>query len=370
MRLCVSAVENHFVFLNTFFLMPEISRKKLAFFLISSTLFITFVFYGYQILYTPNILVDRDDKLFIVRSGYTFRNVQKDLADGGYVNDLVSFSFLARLMNFDKGIRPGRYFLRRNMTNIAAIKALGSGGQEPVNVTFTSVRLRRDLAEKITKNIGFSPREFDEALDAFVATNQEGFTKDNILTLFIPNTYQVYFNINPEDFIGRMEQEYQKFWNDERKAQAKEIGLTPIEVSILASIVQAETAKQDEAPVVAGLYINRLKKGIALQADPTLKFALGDFTIKRVLNEHKEVNSPYNTYKYAGLPPGPINIPGIAMIDAVLHYQKHRYFYMCAKEDFSGYHNFANSLEEHNVNARRYQRALSIEMRKAALKKN
>jgi UPF0755 protein len=256
------------------------------------------------------------------------------------------------------------------MTNMDAIKALRSGNQKPVNVTFTSVHLRRELAEKITKNIGVRPGEFDAALDAFITANQGGFTKENILTLFIPNTYQVYFNINPEDLIGRMEQEHQKFWNDARKAQAREIGLTPIEVSILASIVQAETVKTDEAPIVAGLYINRLKKGIALQADPTLKFALGDFTIKRVLNEHKDVDSPYNTYKYAGLPPGPINVPGIAMIDAVLHCEKHRYFYMCAKEDFSGYHNFANSLQEHNVNARRYQRALSIEMRKAALKKN
>ena len=350
--------------------MAEVSRTRLAFFLISSTLFITFVFYGYQILYTPNILVDRDDKLFIIRSGYTWRNVQQDLANGGYINDLVSFSFLARLMDYDREVRPGRYYLRRNMTNLNAIKALRSGNQEPVNVTFTSVRLRRDLAEKITKNIGVGPREFEDALDAFIATNQEGFTKDNILTLFIPNTYQVYFNINPEDLIGRMEQEYHKFWNDARKAQAREIGLTPIEVSILASIVQAETLKQDEAPVVAGLYINRLKKGIALQADPTLIFAMGDFTIKRVLNEHKDIDSPYNTYKYAGLPPGPINVPEIASTDAVLHYQKHRYFYMCAKEDFSGYHNFANSLEEHNQNARRYQRALSIEMRKAALNKN
>jgi len=349
--------------------MAELSRKRLAFFLISSTLFITFVFYGYQILYTPNILVDRDDKLFIIRSDYTFRSVQQDLANGGYVNDLVSFSFLARLMNYDKDVRPGRYYLHRNMTNIEAIKALRTGNQEPVNVTFTSVRLRRDLAEKITKNIGLRPVEFEEALDAFIATNHEGFTKDNILTLFIPNTYQVYFNINPEDLVGRMDQEYEKFWNDTRKAEAREMGLTPIEVSILASIVQAETVKKDEAPVVAGLYINRLKKGIALQADPTLIFALGDFTIKRVLHEHKDVDSPYNTYKYPGLPPGPINVPEIAMIDAVLHYEKHRYYYMCAKEDFSGYHNFANSLDEHNQNARRYQRALSVEMTKA-LNKN
>ena len=350
--------------------MAEVSRKRLVFFLISSTLFITFVFYGYQILYTANILVDRDDKLFVVRSGATFRSVQEDLGNGGFVNDLVSFSFLARLMDYDKEIRPGRYYLRRNMTNIQAIKVLKSGKQEPVNITFNYVRLRSDLAEKITKNIGVRPAEFNDALDAFIAHNKEGFTKDNIITLFIPNTYQVYFNINPEDLIERMHQEYEKFWNDTRRTQAKAIGLTPIEVSILASIVQAETIKLEEAPVVAGLYINRLKKDIALQADPTLVFAMGDFTLKRVLNEHKEIKSPYNTYKYTGLPPGPINLPEIAMIDAVLHYEKHRYYYMCAKEDFSGYHNFANTLDEHNQNARRYQRALAAEIKKGAQGKN
>ncbi|MBL7866094.1 MAG: endolytic transglycosylase MltG, partial [Cyclobacteriaceae bacterium] len=164
----------------------------------------------------------------------------------------------------------------------------------------------------------------------------------------------------------RMHSEYQRFWNDERKAKASALGLSPIEVSILASIVQAETIKQDEAPVVAGLYINRLKKNIPLQADPTLVFAAGDFSIKRVLNTHKEIESPYNTYKYAGLPPGPINMPTIANIDAVLNYNKNNFLYMCAREDFSGYHNFATNLTAHNANAARYQRALTIEQRKGA----
>lgn len=350
--------------------MAEVSRKRLIFFLVSSTLFITFVFYAYQVLYTANILVDRDDKLLMVRSGATFRTVQKDLGRGGYVNDMVSFSLVARLMDYDKEIRPGRYYLRRNMTNVKAIKVLKSGRQEPVNITFNYVRLRGELSEKITRNIGTRPAEFNDALDNFIAGNKEGFNKDNILTLFIPNTYQVYFNISPEDLVERMHQEYEKFWNDTRRAEAKAIGLTPVEVSILASIVQAESVKLDEAPVIAGLYINRLKKDIALQADPTLIFALGDFTLKRVLNEHKEIKSPYNTYRYPGLPPGPINLPEIAMIDAVLHHEKHKYYYMCAKEDFSGYHNFANTLDEHNQNARRYQRALAAEIKKAAQNKN
>jgi UPF0755 protein len=346
--------------------MADVPKKKLAFFLICSTLFITFVFYGYQIVYTPNILLEKPDKLFVVPTGSTYRSVQEDLVKGGYVNDLVSFSFLARLMNYDKELKPGRYFLKSNMTNVQAILVLKSGRREPVNITFTNVRLRHELAEKITKNIGVTVAEFNDALDQFIATNRDGFTKDNILTMFIPNTYQVYFNISPEDLMERMHQEYLKFWSESRKEKAREAQLTPIEISILASIVQAETVKTDEAPTIAGLYINRLRRGIPLQADPTLVYAVGDFTLKRVLNGHKQVNSPYNTYKYAGLPPGPINVPSIAMIDAVLDYGKHKYIYMCAKEDFSGYHNFATTLEEHTVNARKYQKALDIEMKKAA----
>ena len=163
-----------------------------------------------------------------------------------------------------------------------------------------------------------------------------------------------------------MHKEYQKFWTKERREKATALGLTPIEVSILASIVQAECTRQNEAPTIAGLYINRLRKDMPLQADPTLVFAVGDFTLKRVLNEHKEVESPYNTYKYAGLPPGPINMPQISSIDAVLDYKMSDYLFMCAKEDFSGYHNFAATLREHNQNAIKYQTALTIEMRKGA----
>ncbi len=351
--------------------MKEVPKVKLAVYLVCSVLLITFVYYGYQIVYTPNVLVDREDQMFIVRNGYTYRQVQEDLAKGRFVNDFVSFSFLARLMDYDKEIKPGRYLLERNMTNVAAIRVLRAGIQEPVNITFTHVRLLSELGDKITKNTGVSSGEFYEALDEFVATNNEGFTKETILCMFLPNTYEVYFNVLPEGLVERMRTEYKKFWNEKRLESAKKIELTPIEVSILASIVQAETVKQDEAPIIAGLYINRMKKDMALQADPTLVFAVGDFTLKRVLNEHKEVDSPYNTYTHTGLPPGPINMPRIAIIEAVLDYANHNYIYMCAREDFSGYHNFAGTLTEHSKNARKYQTALTIEQQKgrAAKKK-
>ena len=158
-----------------------------------------------------------------------------------------------------------------------------------------------------------------------------------------------------------MSYEYNQFWNEERKRKADSIGLSPVEVSILASIVQAECKMTDEAPIIAGLYLNRLKRNYMLQADPTIVYANGDFTINRVLNKHKEIDSPFNTYKYTGLPPGPINAPEIRYLDAVLNYSRHNYLYMCAREDFSGYHNFAPNLQQHLNNARRYQRALNRE---------
>jgi len=343
----------------------EINKGKLVFYIVGSTLLITFVFYGYQICYTPNVLLERDDRPFIIRAGTSFRQVQEDLGNNNFVNDMVSFSFLARLTGYDRAIKPGRFLLKRNMSNLQALKVLNSAQQVPVRVTFSFVRLRPELVEKVTKNVGMSPDEFNLALDEFVKSNDQGFTKDNILCMFLPNTYEVYFNVLPEDLVTKLNGEYKKFWNEDRKKKAKAIGLTPFEVSILASIVQAESVKQDEAPVIAGLYLNRLKKKIALQADPTLVYAVGDFTLKRVLNGHKQIDSPYNTYKYPGLPPGPINVPQIASIDAVLNYQPNDYYYMCAKEDFSGYHNFAHNLDDHNVNARKYQRALTAEMEKA-----
>lgn len=323
-------------------------------------------FYAYQILYTPNILIDSDNRVLIVPEGSSFKDVQKRLHDGHYVNDLMSFSFLARVMSYDEAVKPGRYILRKNMTNLQLLRILKSGKQEPVRITFNNVRLIRDLAEKITRNLGMKPEEFEAGLIRFAMNNGSGFTKDNVMVLFIPNTYEVYYNVSSEELISRMEGEYTSFWTPARKEKAAKLGLTPIEVSILASIVQAETIKPDEAPVIAGLYLNRLKHGMPLQADPTLVFAVGDFSLKRVLNEHKLIDSPYNTYKYAGLPPGPINMPEINSINAVLDHVPSDYFYMCAKEDFSGYHNFTHNYADHMKNATRYQQALTREQRKAA----
>lgn len=337
--------------------------KGLVFFLLFSILLISFGYYSFQICYTPNILVGKQDRVFFIPIGADFKYVQKEFHENNITQDLMSFSFLSRLMSYRDHVKPGRYVLRAGMTNIETIRLLRAGIQEPVKITFNNVRRVRDLSEKITKNLNMKPAQFEAALIDFTMSSKQ-FNKDNILCMFIPNTYEVYYNVDPDELVERMFKEYQNFWTEERKNKAENIGLTLMEVSILASIVQAESVKPDEAPVIAGLYINRLKKGIALQADPTLVFAVGDFTLKRVLNEHKEIDSPYNTYKYPGLPPGPINMPEINSLNAVLNYKKSDYIYMCAKEDFSGYHNFTSSYKKHMDNAIKYQRALTIEIRK------
>lgn len=344
--------------------------KKLIFFLLFSILLISFGFYAYQISYTPNILVGKQPRPLIIPRGATFRDVQAILHKGDFTQDLISFSFLSKLMDYDEQVKPGRYVLQPDLSNIEAIRILRAGIQEPVNITFNNVRLIEELSEKITRSLNMKPAEFEAALIKFAMNNSYGFNKDNILTMFIPNTYEVYFNVSPGELVQRMHREFQNFWNDDRRRKAEAIGLAPIEVSILASIVQAESVRRDEAPIIAGLYLNRLDKGIPLQADPTLVFAVGDFTLKRILNEHKEIDSPYNTYKYRGLPPGPVNMPEIFALDAVLNYDESNYLYMCAKEDFSGRHNFTHSYRQHLNNAARYQRALTREMRIGAQRRN
>ena len=219
--------------------------------------------------------------------------------------------------------------------------------------------MKTDLAERLERQLMLSGDDLLRLLDDSAYCASLGFTPETILTLFIPNTYEVYWNLSAEKLMQRMKREYDAFWTPARLSKAKAVGLTPIEVAVLASIVEEETAAADEYPVVAGLYINRLRRGIPLQADPTVKFAVGDFTLRRILFEHLKVDSPYNTYKHTGLPPGPLRVPSTRSIDAVLNYMKHNYLYMCAKEDFSGRHNFARTLAEHNRNARRYQAELN-----------
>jgi UPF0755 protein len=245
------------------------------------------------------------------------------------------------------------------MNNNLLVNKLRNGQQDAVNVTFNNIRTFPELAGKVAS---YLEADSLSLLAEFSATeNLDKFKFSNVTfpSMFIPNTYKFYWTATPSQFVERMHKEYEKFWNKERTDKAAALGLSQTEVSTLASIVQEETNKNEEKPIVAGLYINRLKRGILLQADPTIKFALNDFTLRRITSEMLLIESPFNTYKYAGLPPGLINFPEISSIDAVLNAKKHDYIYMCAKEDFSGYHNFAQSLAEHNRNAARYQAVLN-----------
>jgi len=325
-----------------------------------SVLLSSFSFYIYQVIKTPNILVQQEDRIFHIYPGTTFKQLQDSVHQQNIVHDLISFSMLAKWKEYDRNIRPGRYLLQGDMSNTEAINLLRSGNQAPVNITFNNVRLISELADKLCANIALLPEEFNRVLADSALIESYGFNSDNSISMFIPNTYEVYWDISAKALLDRIYHEYQLFWNEQNRQKAQSIGLSTQEVSVLASIVHAESqAHNDELPRIAGLYLNRLDRNIALQADPTLIFAVGDFTIKRVLNEHKEIESPYNTYKYTGLPPGPIRAPSIAAIMGVLDYEDHNYLYMCAKEDFSGYHNFATNLSQHARNARLYQNALN-----------
>ncbi|SDK27784.1 UPF0755 protein [Catalinimonas alkaloidigena] len=329
-----------------------------------SVVAVTFSFYGYQMLFTPNVLVEKPDHLLYIPTGATYATVIDSLEKYDMVQDPVSFSFLARLSGYQDNVKPGVYQLRKDMTNKEALWLLRSGAQVPVNLTFNNVRVKQDLADRLAQYVEAPSEQILGMLRDTAIARQYGFDTLNFVSMFIPNTYEVYWTTSPQALFDRMHKEYEAFWNTEqngttRRDKAQALDLTPQQVTVLASIVEAETKKPDEMPRVAGVYLNRLQRGWALQADPTIVFASGDFALKRVLNVHKEIDSPYNTYMYPGLPPGPINLPSIRAIDAVLNSEEHKYMYFCAREDFSGYHNFAQTLTEHNRNALIYQRALN-----------
>ncbi len=288
-----------------------------------------------------------------------YNSILTQIDTTAHVENLRNFERLSSFMKYPENIKTGRYAITPDMTIREAIRVLQSGRQTPVRLTFNNIRIKADLAKRLSEQLMLSESDLYEALNDSVCASQFGFSIETFGCMFIPNTYEVYWDISLNSFLKRMNTEYKAFWTESRKKKANDKGLSSIQASILASIVEEECYFTDEYPVVAGLYLNRLKRGQLLQADPTVKFAVGDFSLQRVLNRHLEVNSPYNTYKHTGLPPGPIRIPSIKGIDAVLNPSEHNYLYMCAKEDFSGRHNFAVTHAEHERNATRYRNALN-----------
>lgn len=337
-------------------------KKKLLLVLIIafSVLGISMTFYFYQVFFSPNVLLESEQPVALrIPSNANYKYVANKLYEDQIISDAVSFGFVAKVLDYQELVKPGLYTIKPDMTNLELVRLLRSGDQTPVKITFNNVRTKEDLAEKITANLEIDSTQFLNMIQDSVYIRKFEFDEETIMSMFIPNTYEVWWNTSPEALFDRMYREYNDFWTEARKEKANKMGLSQKEVSTLASIVQAESQKSDERPRIAGVYLNRLRLNMPLQADPTLVFALGDFSLKRVLNIHKETESPYNTYKYAGLPPGPINLPDINSLDAVLNAEDHKYLYFCAKEDFSGYHAFATSLSQHNANARRYQAALN-----------
>lgn len=327
--------------------------------------------YYYLTFYKGNVKIAAtgegagDEATLKIYHDYSFEDLCRAVAQCDAVVNKGSFMRAARAMKLTVGFNPGYYRLKDGMNNKSIVRMLANGWQSPISISFEGyIRSLERFAAVLSGKL-----EADSASFAAVLTDPEvmsryGFGRESFIGMFIPNTYEVYWTISPEKFVDRMNKEYKTFWNGERKAKAEAAGLTPKEVSTLASIVISETKHVPEMPRIAGVYMNRLRKGMLLQADPTVVYACNQFGITRVLNKHLKVDSPYNTYIHKGLPPGPITMSPVMAIDAVLNYEHHNYLYFCARETFDGQHNFASNLSGHMANARRYHRALSARAKK------
>ena len=297
-------------------------------------------------------------RVVLVPTGGDLAGLVDTLQAQGLVEDVAFFQRWAELRKFSSP-RPGRYVVEPGTSINDLVLRLRRGEQDPVRVTFTNVRTLDELAGRVARYLEPDSLALLEALRDTTLMREHELGPETSISLFLPNTYEFWWTTTPAAFVERMAREHDAFWEGARTEKAARLGLSPVEVSTLASIVQAETIKPDEAPRIAGVYLNRLRIGMPLQADPTLKFALGLDSVSRILDKDKLVDSPYNTYTHAGLPPGPINMPEPRNIDAVLNAERHDYLYFCARDDFSGYSDFAKSYAEHLRNARRYQRALN-----------
>lgn len=314
----------------------------------------------YEDVFAGNVNLESNQKDYLfIYSNQTFDENMLALEQTGKLHNTRALIRLAKLTGYAALIKPGRYELEKGLSNIKLLRMMVAGKQTPIDLVFKYAQRKSDLITFLCTRLEADSTALLQLLNDSLNCDTLGFTRENVIAMFIPNTYNLYWNTSAPKLFKRFYGEYLKFWNDERKAKLGRLNLTQQEVSTLAAIVMKETNRKDEMPVVAGVYLNRLKQGMPLQADPTIIFALNDNSIKRVGGNMLAVESPYNTYKYSGLPPGPICTPNTYAIDAVLNAEQHNYIYFCAKEDFSGYHNFAASFAQHQINARKYQRELN-----------
>jgi UPF0755 protein len=304
----------------------------------------------YRKIIAPNIASNEPVSVF-VEPAFTLDSLLVQTDSISLFKNAESFKWWATRQNLGESLSPGRYLIKPGMSNREVVNLLMSGRQTPVNVTFNNIRTKADFAGRIGEQLMADSMDFVNYFDTTTFFSSLGLNKNNFMTLFIPNTYELYWDTDAEGFVKRMAKENKLFWTSTRLDKAQKIGLTPEQTYILASIVYSENEKEvSEAPRIAGVYMNRINKGMKLEADPTVKFAIGNFAIKRILFADLTIESPYNTYKYTGLPPGPIHMPPISYIEAVLNYEKHEYIFMCASGDGSGFHLFAKTLAEHNRN--------------------
>lgn len=333
-------------------------KRWLGFLLLFAAIGGVGAFFFWRQLLGPGAPFKEESRLLYIPTGADLETVVDSVMQVTAVTDEQAFRFVCERKNYSEHVKPGRYRIKRGMSMNALVNMLRAGDQEPVRLTFANIEHLPELAGRLGRALEPDSIAFLKALSDPVVAEQEGLSAEEFISLFIPDTYELWWTTTPEGFIARMRTEHERFWNSARSSKAKQKGLSKSEVSTLASIVQAETVKAVDAPVIAGVYLNRLRIGMPLQADPTVRFALGLDSINRVLHRDLEVVSPYNTYKHRGLPPGPINMPEPRFIDAVLDAPRHDYLYFCARADLSGFSDFARTYEQHLVNARRYRRAL------------
>ena len=321
-----------------------------------------FAYYVYSAMFKPNTAFNNEEAYIFVPTNADYSVVKEQLEP--LLLDLGKFEALANQKEYTTHVKAGRYVIKKGMNNNDIINSIRSNNL-PIQIAFNNQETLEKLAGRMATQIEADSLQLIQAMTDENFLSENGFSRAAALGMYLPNSYEFFWNTSGEQFRNRMLKEYQRFWTDSRQAKAKELNMSMNDVMTLASIVYEESKMADEQPRVAGVYVNRLKLGMPLQADPTLKFAayqLPEYqntVIKRVLNKHKEIDSPYNTYMYAGLPPGLIAMPDISAIDAVLNYEKHKYLYFAADAKNVGYHKFAKNLSQHNANAREYQRYLS-----------
>ena len=333
-------------------------KKSRGLFYVSIVFILLLLFIAYKV-FGPNIISHTQGDYLYIHTGASYEQVSASLEQGGFVSDMSTFGLLARMAKLPEHIHAGKYKISNGMSTYHIIRMLHAGRQTPVKLVISKLRTQQDFVHVLCTNLEADSATLKQMLHDPEYLSQFGFDSNTVMCAVLPDTYDFFWNTTADKAFRKIEKNYTKFWSDERRQQAKDHGLTPVKATIIASIVDEETNMTADKPKIASVYINRLHKGMKLQADPTVKFAIGDFTIRRITGPMLETPSPYNTYMYEGLPPGPICTPSPGSLDAVLQAPETTYLYFCAKEDFSGYSNFASTYDEQIKNAHIYQQALN-----------